>query len=63
MADAVADDDVTLPRGNVKMFLLFYSYSATNHRIKYLACFFVCVFYGKKGLFVRFAEILNLQVM
>ena len=28
MADAVADDDVTLPRGNVKMFFLFETFSA-----------------------------------
>ena len=27
MADAVADDDVTLPRGNVKKFFLFYTFS------------------------------------
>ena len=28
MADAVADDDVTLPRGNEKMFFLFGTFSA-----------------------------------
>ena len=59
MADAVADDDVTLPRGNVKMFfLLLYLFSTLTSldRTKDLSCFIFVYFMVKRGLFVRFCR-------
>ena len=59
MADAVADDDVTLPRGNVKMFFLFlylFSTLTSLDRTKDLSCFIFVYVMAKRGLFVRFCR-------